>query len=370
MKKLVLLLVLLAACSPVNEKIFVANEEGGSISVIDAQKLVEIERVKLAAEHDGELVYYSPHNVQVAGDLVFVTANTGAHDESEDDHSSHSDEKESSHGHSELSGVLSGLPTGMVLVGAHGDEPMSEHMDQLVVLDAKNHKIIERVDLGLDAHLAHVVADDSYAYVTSTNSDELFKVSLSDWGVSSIALPKGSSPHGFRLGDGFAAIAGMDGNLLIVDLRTNEVESVNVSGMLVQSAVVGDDVFVSVFDSDELARYNVKSKKLSRFRLGEAGPIQLYPSVDGNFIYVADQGNMLGKPVGSLVFKIDAVSGELVKSIESGAAPHGVVVSPDGRVWITNLLDNTVSVLVADELFKTIDVGVAPNGISYWSKNK
>lgn len=370
MKKFLLLLILLAACSPVNEKIFVANEEGGSVSVIDVQKLVEIERVKLAAMHGDELVYYSPHNVQVVGDLVLITANTGAHDEEEDEHSSHNSKQESSHGDSELSNSLSSLPTGMVLVGAHGDEPKSEHMDQLVVLDAKSHEVIERVDLGFDAHLAHVVADESYAYVTSTNTDELFKVNLADWSVSSIALPKGSSSHGLRLGDGFAAIAAMDGNLLIVNLKTNEIESVNVSGMLVQSAVVGDDVFVSVFDSDELARYNVKSKKLNKFKMGEAGPIQLYPSVDGKFIYVADQGNILGKPVGSLVFKVDAVSGEIVKSIESGAAPHGVVVSPDGRVWVTNLLDNTVSVLAEDALFKTINVGVAPNGISYWSKNE
>jgi DNA-binding beta-propeller fold protein YncE len=311
--------------------------------------------------------------VQVFGDFVFVTANTGSHDEGEDDHSSHGGavvgQNSRGSGDSELGGVFSRFSTGMVLVGAHGDEPQSEHMDQLVIMDAKSHEIVRRVDVGFDAHLAHVVSDGEFAYVTATNSDELVKVSLSDWGVSSVSLPEGSAPHGLRLGDGFAAIAGMGGVLLLVDLGTNVVESVNVSGMLVQSAVVGDDVFVSVFDSDELVRYNVKSKKLDRFKLGSAGPIQLYPSVDGEFIYVADQGNMLGKPVGSFVFKVDARSGEIVSSVESGAAPHGVVVSPDGRVWVTNLLDNSVSVLSDDGLFKTVQVGVAPNGVSFWSEN-
>ena len=161
----------------------------------------------------------------------------------------------------------------------------------------------------------------------------------------------------------------MDGNLLIVDLNTNELKRVNVSGMLMQSAVVGDYVFVSVFDKDELARYDIKSEKLDRFRLGKAGPVQIYPSNDGEFIYVADQGNLLGKPVGTDVFKVSASSGEIVGTIESGSAPHGVVVSPSGKVWVTNVLDNTVSVIENDVVSETVQVGVAPNGISFWSRD-
>ncbi|MBS3148819.1 hypothetical protein J4219_08115 [Candidatus Woesearchaeota archaeon] len=362
-----LLLLLLIACSPVSEKIFVANEEGGSISVIDAVKLVEIERVKLAAEHDGEMVYYAPHNVQVSGDLVLVTSNSGSGDEHEE--GSHEEAESEANSHTDLSGIISNLPSGMVMASAHGDEESSEHFDQLVVIDAKSHDILERIDLGVGAHLAHVVSDGKFAYITATNTDELFKISFADWSVSSISLPKGSAPHGLRLGDGFAAIASMDGNLLIVDLNTNAIKSVNVSGMLMQSAIIGDYVFVSVFDKDELARYDVKSGKLDRFKLGNAGPVQLYPSVDGNFIYVADQGNLLGKPVGTNVFKVSVSSGERVDTIESGSAPHGVVVSPNGKVWVTNVLDNTVSMIENDAVLATIHVGVAPNGISFWSRN-
>ncbi len=55
-------------------------------------------------------------------------------------------------------------------------------------------------------------------------------------------------------------------------------------------------------------------------------------------------------------------------TIAAGAGPHGVVVEPTGqRAWVTNLYDDTVSVidLSTNQTVSTVSVGDKPNGISY-----
>ncbi len=59
----------------------------------------------------------------------------------------------------------------------------------------------------------------------------------------------------------------------------------------------------------------------------------------------------------------------VIQTIEGGIAPHGVVVSKDGKfVYVTNLLGNDVSVIDVEMGKETakIKVGKMPNGISVW----
>lgn len=371
MKRLIiLLLVLLAACTQVNEKIFAANEADGSISVIDATTLKEIGIISLETEHDGALLKYMPHNVQVAGDKVLVTANVEHNEEM-----SHGEMSDDSHNMEEMQHEMAAakmkIPTGIIAVEAHGEEEASdEHPDQLVVIDARSHKILKRIDLEEEAHLAHVVSDGQYAYVTATDTEVLYKVNLETGRYSPIILPKGSMPHGIRLTeDGKTAIIAAMGNaMLIMNLENKKITTINLPGKGVQAGIVNNIAMVSVFDTKQLALYDMSTEKLSFVDLPDAkGPIQMYPTPDGKYVYIADQGVYFDQPPGINTYKIDLAEGKVVSVIETGNAPHGVVVSPDGRVWVTNLNGNTVTVIKDDKKVAEIEVGKAPNGISYWS---
>jgi YVTN family beta-propeller protein len=367
MKKLfTLLLLLLVACVPVKEKIFVANEASGSISIIDASSLKEIDRVSLVAEHDGAKVEYAPHNVQVIGNKVLITANT-AHKHGNVQAQTHSD-----HGDTEVSSAEIKIPTGVIAVEAHEEDAdeEGEHPDQLIIMDAKSHKIVARVDLEVGAHLAHVVSDGVFAYATATDTELLYKVNLETKKFSPIVLPKGSMPHGIRLttDNKTAVIAAMHNGLLILDLESKHIDTVELPGKGVQAGVVNNIVMASVFDTKQLALYDLSTKGLSFVDLPDAkGPIQMYPTPDGKYVYIADQGVYFDQPPGTNTYKISLDEKKVVASIETGYAPHGVVVSADGKVWVTNLNGNSVSVIQDDKKIAEIDVGAAPNGISYWS---
>ncbi len=370
MKKLIILLVLLASCTQVNEKIFVANEVDGSISVIDATTLKEIDLISLETEHDGALLKYMPHNVQVAGNKVLVTANVEHKEEM-----NHDEEMSRSHNMSEMQHEMKAsipkISFGIVAVEAHGEEEASdEHPDQLVVIDAKSHKILNRIDLEEEAHLAHVVSYGQYAYVTATDTEVLYKVNLETGRYSPIILPKGSMPHGIRLTeDGKTAIIAAMGNaMLIMNLDNKKITTIELPGKGVQTGIAGNIAMASVFDTKQLALYDLSTEKLSFVDLPDAkGPIQMYPTPDGKYVYVADQGVYFDQPPGTSTYKIDLAEGKVDAIIETGNAPHGVVVSPDGRVWVTNLNGNTVSVIKDDKKIAEIEVGKMPNGISYWS---
>lgn len=341
MKHLIIFALLLVSCTSVTEKIFVANEESGTISVIDASSLTVIDTITLTTDHDGARLEFTPHNVQTTGDFVLVTANVGgyAHD---------------NHG---------AIPS----VEAHGDESAEEpeHPDQLVIIDARTHTIVKRTDIDFEAHLAHVVSDGTVAYVTGTNTDALYAVNFNNGSKRMIELPAGSKPHGFRLSpDNLTAyIASMNNALLILDLKTKQLKSVPLPGMGVQTAVLGDYAFVSVYSPAQIGRYNTLTGNMTFVSLPHAaGPIQIYPS--GDFIYVADQGTLNGDLPGNTLYKINAETLDVIALI-AGNAPHGVVVA-DNRVFVTNLLGGTVSVFANDSVVAEIPVGAAPNGITYW----
>lgn len=323
---IILVLVFLAACS-VQNNVYVANEDSGSISVIDAAGLKEVRRISL---NEGELAF-SPHNVQfgsvgIFGDVILSTA--VAKEESEEEHMGGS--------------------------------------DQLIVISKKFGNILKRVSLEDESHVAHVVSDGDFAYVTGTEKDSLYIVSPALEKFETVRLPNGSKPHGLRLSeDGkTAVIAGLGNQLILVNLTSKEVNSIKLPGKGVQTAVFKNKFFVSIYDTKQIGVF--ENGALSFIDLGDdaVGPIQLYPSKDG-FLYVADQGVLFDQPEGAKIYKIDIEEGKVVKSIEAGRAPHGVFVGPDGRVWVTNLKGNSVSVIENDVKVAEIAVGDAPNGVSF-----
>lgn len=363
------------------EKIYVAVEGDGLIAVIDPARQKVIKKISLATEHDGGLLPYAPHNVQVSldGRSVWVTANAGSHQ----NHTSF-------------------LSSRRAL--AHGDEPKSGENDEVIVINPLTDEIIARRSLGSDLHLAHVVLtpDSNYAYVTAQEADKIYKIdvqtalipdnirevaSLKIPGPKTIALPPGSEPHGLRIApDGKTAYVALLGgkSLGILDLKTDTMTFVPLGGQAVQTGVTPDGkmVVVSLYDTKQLVVY--PKNLLSRIETAEPevkliryinlppeahGSIQMYPTADSRFVYLADQGYYFNQPTGRSVFKIDLATNQVVNTIETGNGPHGVTLSSNNRfVYVTNLLDGDVVAIdvATDEIMWKVAVGKEPNGVSSW----
>lgn len=340
-----------------NEKIYVAVEGDGKIAVIDPVKNKVIKNINLAKEHDGGVLNFTPHNIQVApdGNSVWVTANAGSYE---------------GHSFNFLNKVL-----------AHGDEHSGMSDDEVIVINPKTDIIIKRIPIAVGIHLAHVVLtpNSAYAYVTAQKEGAIYKINVSTYTVEKkISLSANSEPHGMRISsDGSLAYLAMLGSkaLGILDINKDTFSEMPVRGKAVQAGVTpdGNFAFVSLYDTKELAVYKKNSNAIEYITLPASakGPIQMYPTPDSRFVYLADQGYYFNQPSSDVVYKIDLMEMKVVKEIKAGQAPHGVVVSKDGKfVYITNLLSGDISVIDAlnDNEIAKISVGKEPNGISIWNK--
>lgn len=315
--------------------LFVANEDDGTISVLNANNMAVIGVIDLEdkAVLPKNKKMIMPHNIQVApdGKTVWVT----------------------------------GMPMD------EGDE------NQVIVIDANKRKIKERILVGKGHHLAHVVLDNEcrYAYVTANESNLVIKINVAKLEKDSYYdLGYGHKPHGLRYYNGKLYVANMDSkSVSIIDVSSGQIEEISLGGIAVQTAVTPDGryVYVSLFDTKEVARIDLSTKVVSKILLPtEAqGPIQLYATPNSKLLYVCDQGGLLGRPMSDKVYVIDVASSAIVSTIVTGNKAHGVVVDEMGvNAFITNSEDNTVSVIdIASQMvLNTVSVGKNPNGISCW----
>ena len=336
----ILILALAASCRKDNNtqagaaemraKIFVANENGSTIQAVDVNQPESNVTIDLD-DHTGDMLM--PHNVQVApdGKSVWVTI------------------------HPMLFNAL----------------------DQVAIIDPVSLQIKKRIYIGEDYHLAHVVLNDAgtNAFVTATDSDQVVMIDAVNYNVVKFfELPDGSEPHGMRYFKGRLYVACMGAKCLsIIDVASGNISSVPLGGVAVQAAITADGkyVFVSLYDTRELARYDIQTGQVNKLSLpsGAQGPIQLYCTPNSKSVLVCDQGKLNGMPVSNKVYEVDIASFSVTQTIQVGNAAHGIVISKDGKkAFVTNSDDNTVSVidLKTKTVVRTIPVGVDPNGISYW----
>lgn len=342
-----------------SDKVYVATENGGTVDVIDTKSQRVIRSIDLTLDSGAETVDYMAHNVQVSPDnkTVWVTANAMTGDSHGDD--GHSD---ASHGGD-----------------SHGSEENAAQ-DQVIVIDPLKDEVLRRIDIGSSLHLAHVVLtpDSQYALAVAQETGEVYKIDTSNFDVlGSAKTTEGAGPHGLRVTpDGrYAYVAMMAGQGIgKLDLQTMTFEYVPLNGQAVQTAITPDSQYVaaSVFDTKSVALYNTETADLEYVVLpdGAKGPLQLYPSSDSRYVFVADQGHEFGQPDSNKLHKVDLNTRSIVQTVEVGTAPHGVVLSPDDKfTYVTNLVSNDVSIVdnqSGKELVK-VPTSEKPNGISYWS---
>lgn len=310
-------------------RIYVANENGESITVIDGPARKVIATISLNM-HNGDMPM--PHNVQVApdGKMVWLTCNS-----------------------------------------------MTSEMDQLVGIEVSSNTITKRIDLGRSLHLAHVVLDDKsrYAFVTATNTHEVYQVDLSKDSIINIFnLRSKHQPHGIRYYNGKLYVANMaSGTMSIITVSDGSIKEVSIGGAGMQTAICpnGQYAFITVANTRQLVRYDMHSGETIHIPLPDSalGPVQAYPTPDSKYLYICDQGMMYGMGAGNHIFVLDIAANKMIRAIQVGRQAHGVVISRDGKyAYVTNKQDDTISIidLNTQEVTCTIAVGPSPNGISYW----
>src|SRR3990167_9701155 len=265
----------------VGDKIYVAVEEAGEIAVIDAKNRSVIKRIGLSAEIGGIKIGFMPHNVQVAPDnkTVWVTAN--AMDMNKDKVSFFRIQKVSAD-------------------EGHGEEVGMKANDEIIVIDPLTDKIIRRIEMGTDLHLSHIALtpDSNYAIAAAQSKGVVYKINTKTYEVEKeINTEKGAEPHCLRISpDGKTAyIAMLKGKSIgVLDIQKMTLSYVPLKGAAVQTGVTPDGRYAlaSVYDAKSLAVYDIASKKLSYVDLPKEakGPVQIYPTPDSRFVYVADQG--------------------------------------------------------------------------------
>jgi YVTN family beta-propeller protein len=340
----VALALLLAACgnsaSPVaGSKVYVADEESGTVTVLDHEGAV-LDAIDLAEVRDGAHLAFAAHNVQAApdGSAIWVAAAPGEG-------------------------------------GGHGGE--GHAIEQAIVIDPRRERIVGRVDLGTELHVAHVVVDAAsrFAYVSANEASAVLQIDAQTREVTRrFELGAGRGPHGMRFCRDRLYVANMNGmSMSIVDPATGSIAEVPLGGVAVQTACTPDGryVFASLYDTMEVIRYEIDTAAITRIALpeGSQGPVQLYPSPDSSRLYVCDQGSLLGRPPSNRLYEVDVASATVAATILVGEGAHGVVVSDDGtRAFVTNIVENTVSVVdtAARTVVATVPTGEAPNGIAHW----
>ncbi|MBI4952227.1 MAG: YncE family protein [Myxococcales bacterium] len=323
-----------AACSgdsessptmPVRARIFVANEDSGSISVIEEGTDQVLAVVALPD-------MYMPHNVQAApdGKSIWVAA-----------------------------------------------PPMVDgDVERAFVIDPVSYAIVASIELGSALHVAHVVLDptSSRAYVTANEGNAVIEVDAVHMTVlQTIDLGIDRGPHGARWCGDRLYVANMTAQSLgIVDPQSGSVDEVALGGVAVQTACTPDGkyVFASLYDTKEVVRYALDTGVLARVALpaGAQGPVQIYPSPDSRTLWVCDQGVLMGRPASNKLYKLDVAGAAITGEVAVGTAAHGVVVSDDGALaYVTNLEDGTVSVVdtAAMTTVATVPVGTRPNGVTH-----
>src|SRR3970040_1301623 len=309
-------------------KVFVADEESSTVSVLDAGLCRKTPAGSLGRE---------PHNVQISpdGKLAWVTNN----------------------GEQAMPGMGKG---GHAAMSAGGE---------VWAIDTASHAVVAKIPVG--KHPAHVVLtpDGRFAYVTNGGEDTVSAVDIEARKVvATIAV--GAYPHGIRVSPSGqeAYVANLKGgSVSVIDIRSQkEVAQIPVGKGPAQTGFAPDGrlAFVSLSQENKVALFDPAARKVVKTIGVGTVPIQVYATPEGTTLFVANQGTRQ-KP-GKTVSVIDLAGGKVTSTVQTGPGAHGVVVDREGRyAYVTNIYENSVSVLDVSsaKVVRNVRGGEAPTGI-------
>jgi YVTN family beta-propeller protein len=299
--------------SPLAGTIWVANEEGNSLTAIDAATNAVVTTLTGIP---------GPHNVQVSPDGATVWAVSG-------------------------------------------------HEALAVAVDSQSYALLGTVSVGNEP--AHIVVspDGTTVYVSNSGDDTVTVIDTAMFTVKA-TIPVGDFPHGLRPSpDGeWVAVANLRGNTvsLIDTASLTVIATVEVGAGPVQVAFAPDGaiLYVSLNGEDAVAAVDLATQSVTgKVAVGD-GPVQIYVTPDASTVLVANQGSE--ESPGTTLSIMDAATLTEVETVETGQGAHGVVVEPSGRyAYVTNLYGDDLAVvdLVEHQVVTTVATGASPNGVSF-----
>lgn len=332
----VLLLAVAPASFAADRKIYVANEDASTVSVIDGKSLKATQSIAVGK---------GAHNVQISpdGTRVWVTNN--------------------------------GSPSAAADTAVHKGMPMAEHgamatAGEVWAIDTATDAVVAKVGVG--KHPAHVVLtnDGKFALVTNGGDNTVSVVDTTTLKVAA-SIPTGEFPHGIRVSpDGKQAyVANLKGaTVSVIDIENRkEIGQIAVGKGPAQVGFTPDGrfAFVSLSQEGRVAVIDPKGQKVLRTIDVGVVPIQLFATPDSSKLIVANQGTR--KSPGKTVSVIDLNNFAVIKTIVTGNGAHGVAIGADGRyAYVSNVYGNSVTVvdIQAGKAVKTLAVGRGPNGIT------
>ena len=335
-KTLLALSLLVCGCAvSAADKVYIANENADTVSVLDAASFKVLAPIRV-----GKM----PHNVQLSpdGKVVWVT-NNGEPD----------------------ADALSDHPYMNKAAHAEMAKPGA-----VWLIDTGTDAVIAKIPVGMHPAQVVLTPDGLFAYITNGGDNSVTVIdAIARSVVATITV--GKFPHGLRFApDGRQAyVANLKGGTVsVIDVATRkEIAQIPVGKGPAQVGFTPDGrfAFVSLSQERAIAVIDPATRKVAR-KIGVGTvPIQLFATPDSRTLLVANQGSR-SKP-GNTVSMIDLQTFKLVKTVVTGSGAHGVTIDREGRLaYITNTYADTMSVIdiKSRAVVSTVPVGKGPNGVS------
>ncbi len=310
-------------------RVYVSNEQDGTVSVIDGETLTIASTIAAGKRPRG--IRPSPDGKQ-----LYV--------------------------------ALSGSP----MAGPKTDEkslpPPDRGQDGIGIIDVAEGKL-QRVLKGVpDPEQAAISPDGKTIYVASEDSGKVFIMDAASGAILASA-DAGGEPEGVRVSpDGrfVLATAEASNSVALIDAASRKIVAAIPVGQRPRDVLFSPDskyAYVSGEADASLTVIDIAAKSvLSKTKIEAPGalPMGLALSPDGTRLFLST-----GR--GGTVAAFDAKTMALLGQAKVGARPWGIALSPDGTlVFTANGPSNDVSVLKADtlEVIKTIPVGKRPWGVA------
>jgi quinoprotein dehydrogenase-associated probable ABC transporter substrate-binding protein len=312
------------------ERVYVTNEDAGTISIISTATQKVIGEVQVGAR---------PRGVEVSrdGSLVYVA----------------------------VSGSPKCPPTmpdeECAKLGA------DKTKDGIAVVDARSREVLRVLPGGSDPEEFDVDAASGRLFVSNEDAGELSIVDL-ETGEVLRTVDVGSEPEGVRLRPDRAAVyvtSESDHAVTVVDARSGAVLDTIPVGWRPRDSIFSGDgsrAYVSSEHGASVAVVDVATSEVRETIPLPAGslPMGLALSPNGERLYVAN-----GRA--RTVSVVDLATSEVVAQVRVGARPWGIGLTPDGKfLYTANGSSNDVSVIDTASLnvVATIRVGATPWGIA------
>jgi YVTN family beta-propeller protein len=334
LRRVALALALLPLAQPVAaadaaERLYVSDETGGNVVIVDPQSASVVARIAVGKR---------PRGIQVSPDRKRVYV------------------------------ALSGSPIGGPNIDESKLPPPDRRYDGIGVVDLVSQKLVNTYQSGADPEAFALSHDGKVLYVSNEDSGQMSTVDLTTGRVRA-TVAVGSEPEG-------VAVSADDRVVYVTCETSNNVYAVDAQAMKVLATIATQKRPRAIFLAAPLARGYVTDEfgaALTVFSTDDYHVIKTISLGDPKVVrpmgIASSDGRRLYVTTGRFgaLLEVDPDTGTILRSVEKvGARPWGVALSPDGgTAYTANGPSGDVAVvdLKSGEIEHRIAVGGSPWGV-------